>query len=80
MSFRKEQGVLCWDQGEEQRAVLPRGDEHCRAVSHVLKLLQGHFVLCCFVVLFLRKNIPVLQGQGKLAGLPQGLVPHQSLV
>lgn len=38
ISLRKEQGVCCgWDQGVEQRAVLPRGDECWRAVSHVLR-------------------------------------------
>lgn len=64
----------------EQRAALPRDDKHRLVVSHVLRLLQGHFVLSCFLVLFLRENIPVLQGQGKFAGLLQGLIPHQSVV
>lgn len=69
-------GIRAWSRGQRCLGVTSTGS----LLVMFLRIFQGHFVLCCFLVLFLRKNIPVLQGQGKFAGLLQGLIPHQSVV
>lgn len=38
-------------------------DKHWLDGSHILRLFQGHFVLYCFLLLLLRKNIPNLHGE-----------------